>query len=93
MALADQVAGHPLGLINPALYALSAVHAPGLVDVASGNNTTAFTDANNNLVTVQGYPAGNGYDLATGVGTINAALFVPELAGKWLPLREEITAL
>ena len=93
VALADQVAGHPLGLINPALYALSAVHAPGLVDVTSGNNTTAFTDANGNLVTVQGYSAGNGYDLATGVGTINAALFVPELAGKRLPLREEITAL
>jgi subtilase family serine protease len=93
VALADQVAGHRLGLINPALYALSAVHAPGLVDVTSGNNTTAFTDANGNLVTVQGYSAGNGYDLATGVGTINAALFVPELAGKRLPLREEITAL
>jgi hypothetical protein len=42
---------------------------------------------------VPGSSARNGYDLATGVGTINAALFVPELAGKWLPLREEITAL
>ena len=81
VALADQVAGHPLGLINPALYALSAVHAPGLVDITSGNNTTAFTDANGNLVTVQGYSAGKGYDLASGVGTINAARFVPELAG------------
>jgi hypothetical protein len=57
---------HPLGLINPALYALSAVHAPGLTDITSGNNSTAFTDANGNLVTVQGYSAGNGYDLATG---------------------------
>ena len=47
VALADQVAGHPLGLINPALYALSAVRAPGLVDVTSGNNTVAFTQANN----------------------------------------------
>ena len=27
VALADQVAGHPLGLINPALYQLSAAHA------------------------------------------------------------------
>ena len=56
MALADQVAGHPLGLIDPALYVLSAVHALGLVDITSGNNTTAFTDANDNLVTVQGTP-------------------------------------
>ena len=93
VALADQVAGHPLGLINPALYALSAVHAPGLADITSGNNTTAFTDTNGNLVTVQGYSARKGYDLATGVGTINAALFVPELAGKRLLLREEITPL
>ncbi len=82
VALADQVAGHPLGLINPALYALSADHAPGLVDITSGNNTVAFTDANSNLVTVQGYSAREGYDLASGVGTINAARFVPELAGK-----------
>ena len=42
---------------------------------------------------MNGYSARNGYDLASGVGTINARVFVPELAGKWLPLREEITAL
>lgn len=79
VALADQVAGHPLGLINPALYFMSATHAPGLVDVTSGNNTVSFTQ-NGQLDTVQGYPARPGYDLATGVGTINAAKFVPELA-------------
>ena len=79
VALADQVAGHSLGLINPALYALSAEHAPGLVDVTQGNNTVSFTQ-NGTLYTVQGYSAGRGYDLASGVGTVNAALFVPELA-------------
>ena len=42
VALADQVAGHPLGLINPALYRLAAEHAPGIVDVTSGNNTVSF---------------------------------------------------
>jgi subtilase family serine protease len=78
VALADQVAGHSLGLINPALYALSAAHAPGLVDVTKGNNTVSFLQPL--LVTVQGYHAGPGYDLASGVGTVNAALFVPELA-------------
>jgi hypothetical protein len=35
---------------------------------------------NNISYTVQGYSAGPGYDLASGVGTVNAALFVPELA-------------
>jgi subtilase family serine protease len=79
VALADQVAHHSLGLINPALYAMSALHAPGLVDVTSGNNTVSFTQGNKQ-VTVQGFNAGPGYDLASGLGTVNGALFVPELA-------------
>jgi subtilase family serine protease len=79
VALADQVAGHGLGLINPALYQLSAEHAPGIVDVTSGNNTVSFTQ-NGKLYTVKGYSAGKSYDLASGVGTVNGAYFVPELA-------------
>jgi subtilase family serine protease len=83
VALADQVAHHRLGLVNPRLYLMSALHAPGLVDVTSGNNTVAFTQgADNTLFTVQGFSAKRGYDLASGVGTVNAALFVPELAGR-----------
>jgi subtilase family serine protease len=82
VALADQVAGHPLGLINPTLYALSAKHAAGIVDVTSGNNTVAFRQgAANKVYTVTGYSASRGYDLVTGVGTINALSFVYELAG------------
>ena len=79
VALADQVAGHPLGAINPTLYKLLAEHAPGLVDVTTGNNTTAFTQ-NGTFYTVPGFSAGPGYDLASGVGTVDAAQFVPELA-------------
>ncbi len=79
VALADQAAGHSLGLINPALYALSAERAPGVVDVTAGNNTVSFIQ-DNHLVTVPGYQAKAGYDLASGVGTVDAALFVPELA-------------
>jgi subtilase family serine protease len=78
VALADQEAGHGLGLINPALYALSAQRAPGLVDVTTGNNSVSFLQPT--LNTVPGYQAGPGYNLASGVGTVNAALFVPELA-------------
>ncbi|MFY9650773.1 S53 family peptidase, partial [Trebonia sp.] len=82
VALADQVAGHPLGLINPALYALSARRAPGIVDVTSGDNTVSFYQGTpRTLHTVAGYPARAGYDLVTGVGTVNAASFVYELAG------------
>jgi subtilase family serine protease len=78
VALADQQAGHPLGLINPALYAMSASGAPGIVDVTSGNNTVSFKQ--NGLHTVTGFQALPGYDLASGVGTVDAATFVPELA-------------
>ena len=79
VALADQVAGHALGPINPALYAMATAHAPGIVDVTSGNNTVSFTQGGA-LHTVTGFRAKAGYDLVSGIGTVNAALFVPELA-------------
>jgi subtilase family serine protease len=79
VALADQVAGHSLGLINPALYQLSAWHAPGIVDVTSGNNTVSFKQGGREY-TVTGFTARPGYSLAAGVGTVNAEYFVPELA-------------
>jgi subtilase family serine protease len=78
VALADQKAGHSLGDINAAIYKLAAEHAKGIVLVTSGNNTVAFAQGGN--VTVHGYSARKGYSLVAGVGTINAAYFVPELA-------------
>ncbi|HEX5118148.1 MAG TPA: S53 family peptidase [Pseudonocardiaceae bacterium] len=78
VALAAQQAGHPLGLINPALYFMSEAHAPGLVDVTKGDNTVSFTQ-DGKMRTVHGFAAGTGYDLVSGVGTVDAALFVPEL--------------
>ena len=81
VALAVQEAHHSLGLINPALYAMAAQHAPGLVDVTSGNNTVSFAQGGAQH-TVRGFSAGPGYDLASGLGTVNAALFVPELAAQ-----------
>ena len=79
VALASQVAGHPLGLINPALYRLSGEGAPGIADVTSGNNTVAFPQGGKTH-TVAGFSARPGYDLASGIGTIDARYFVPELA-------------
>jgi subtilase family serine protease len=78
VALAAQVAGHPLGLLNPALYAMGQAHRPGVVDVTSGNNSVSFTQAGKR-VDVTGFQAGPGYDLASGVGTVDAAFFVPQL--------------
>jgi subtilase family serine protease len=76
VALANQVAHHRLGLLNPGLYALGAlsqhgVKSTGIVDVTSGNNSFAG---------VTGFDAGTGYDLASGWGTIDAANLVPALA-------------
>jgi subtilase family serine protease len=79
VALADQVAGHPLGVINPYLYQIAARHQPGIVDVVSGNNTVSFRQRGV-LHTVYGFRARRGYSLAAGLGTVNALYFVPELA-------------
>ena len=80
VALADQIAGHPLGLINPALYRMSATHRWGLVDVVKGNNTVSFIQNGEHMV--KGFAARPGYDLASGVGTVNAYYFAYQLAGK-----------
>jgi subtilase family serine protease len=79
VALADQVAGHPIGPINGYLYRLAARQAPGIIDVRQGNNTVEFFQGNKQH-TVRGFTAVRGYDLSSGVGTIDAALFVRELA-------------
>jgi kumamolisin len=76
VALAGQEAGHPLGLINPALYRMAAAHDRGIVDVRQGDNSFPVSGA----PSVHGFRAGPGYDLTTGLGTIDARYFVPELA-------------
>ncbi|MBV9856477.1 MAG: S53 family peptidase [Streptosporangiaceae bacterium] len=74
VALADQVAGHRLGDINGALYALAAQNNPastGILGVTRGDNSFGG---------VTGYLAVPGYNLVTGWGTIDAARFVYALA-------------
>jgi subtilase family serine protease len=74
VAIADQIAGHGLGLINPTLYALAAGPNYGtyFYDVTTGNNQADPT--------VPGFPATTGWDPVTGLGTPNAAALVPALA-------------
>jgi len=76
VALAGQQAGHSLGLINPALYRMAAAHDRGIVDVRRGDNSYPLSGS----PSVHGFTAGPGYDLTTGVGTVDAAYFVPGLA-------------
>jgi subtilase family serine protease len=79
VALAAQLAGHPLGLINPALYEMSLHGLPGIVPVTKGNNTVSFRQGGHEY-TVHGFNAKAGYSLAAGVGTVDGRNFVPELA-------------
>jgi subtilase family serine protease len=81
VALAEQRAHQSLGLINADLYLMSLVRAPGLADVTRGNNTVSFAQGGRQHQ-VTGFAARPGYDLASGVGTVNAPAFVAELA--WL---------
>lgn len=80
IALADQVAGRHLGDIHTTLYHMR-YGDDGVVDVTQGNNSFGpFTNSDGITYTVQGYNAGAGYDLASGLGTLDAAQFVPALA-------------
>jgi subtilase family serine protease len=86
VALADQVAGHALGLINPTLYKLSEEKAPGIVPVTSGNNTVTFVQGKPAKAdTIKGFNARAVYSLVDGVGTVNAWYLAYELAGKTPP--------
>ena len=71
VALADQVAGRSLGQIDDALYSMP--YGGGLVDVTMGDNDPHFAG-------VPGFDAVAGYDLASGLGTVDPLRFVPALA-------------
>jgi subtilase family serine protease len=77
VAIADQLNGGGLGLLNPSLYALAADPArytSDFYDVTVGNNQ-AFSS-------VPGYPATPGWDPVTGLGTPNAANLIPDLVAE-----------
>ena len=73
LALATQLHGGDLGSIDAVLYDILGRHpaANGLVDVTRGDNTAYG---------VAGFAAAPGFDVATGWGTVNAAVFAPALS-------------
>jgi hypothetical protein len=80
VAIADQMAGRGLGQINPRLYSLHG-GGSGIVDVTRGNNTFTQLDDNGDPVfTVPGFRAVRGYDMASGLGTVDAEKFTRSLA-------------
>jgi subtilase family serine protease len=76
MAIADQMAGHPLGFINPALYKLAATstYAQDFNDITVGNNSV-----DRDGVQVKGYYAVPGWDPVTGLGTPILDKLLPDL--------------
>jgi len=76
IAVADQMAGHPLGFLNPALYHLAATSktADDFRDITSGNNS--FSQGN---VTVHGFSASPGWDPVTGWGAPIGEKLLPDL--------------
>jgi subtilase family serine protease len=78
VAIADQAAGHRLGWLNPVLYQRG---LGGLVDITRGTNTFTFCSAkcgraNEVDTTVPGFKAVAGYDMSSGLGTVDANRFV-----------------
>ncbi len=79
VAMADQVAGQGLGVINNTLY--NTPYGGGIVDVTSGNNDIGpFTNSDGVTYHVPGFDALPGYDLASGLGTVYPPRLVPALA-------------
>jgi subtilase family serine protease len=73
IALADQIAGHRVGFINPALYQIAnnpTKYAADFYDVTRNNNGCCGEP---------GYDASKGWDAVTGLGTPNAANLIPDL--------------
>lgn len=70
VALLDQAAGRRVGQLNPLLYAAGATHQPSIVDVTSGDNS---------FDGVVGYPATQGYDLASGWGTLDVGTLIQQV--------------
>ena len=67
-AMADQIAGHDLGFLNPALYAIAndpVKYAADFYDVTRNSNGQ--------------WPASAGWDAVTGLGTPNVANLIPDL--------------
>ncbi len=70
-----------LGLINPALYKLASQPAKYAADYFDVAHTAIAGVANDNQEdpSIPGYPATQGWDPVTGLGTPNAAALIPDL--------------
>lgn len=76
VTLLNQKTNASQGNINPLLYSLAATSPSSFHDVTSGDNkvpcTTGTTDCPSGTTSI-GYRAGPGYDMATGLGSVDAS--------------------
>jgi subtilase family serine protease len=87
VALLNQKTGsHGLGNINPTLYSLAASTPGAFHDITTGNNIVPCTQGTTGCPTAApfqyGFSAGTGYDLVTGLGSVD----VTNLATAWAGL-------
>jgi subtilase family serine protease len=78
IAIADQIAGHSLGFINPDLYAIgkdARSYAAAFHDITAGDNTQG---------SIQGYKAVPGWDPDTGLGSPRADFLIASLINQHL---------
>ncbi|MGB2952013.1 MAG: S53 family peptidase [Gaiellaceae bacterium] len=72
-AMANEIAGHDLGYLNPALYRIannSVKYAADFYDPTHNSNQTT---------SIPGWPASQGWDAVTGLGTPDVANLIPDL--------------
>ncbi len=83
VALASQKAGHRLGLLNPAIYAIgkSSSYSQAFHDILFGNNTIQLT-VGTSTVTIVGYSTHKGWDPVTGWGSPKVSGLVRLLTDK-----------
>jgi subtilase family serine protease len=88
LALINQQLGSPgLGNVNPSLYSFASSASSPFHDVTSGDNMVPCTTGTPNCPsgTPIGFKAGLGYDLVTGLGTVDAAKLATAFAATVTP--------
>ena len=85
VAIADEMAHHRLGAINPDLYGIARFGGAGtgnralLHDVTTGQNGVLEYNSDGTTINIPGFNAKRGWDATTGLGSPNAAKLVPLL--------------
>jgi subtilase family serine protease len=101
MAIVDQQSGGRQGLANYVLYPLAAAENFANCNSSARTNPSVsstcvfndITDGNNSVPGQAGFNAGTGYDLATGLGSADAANFVQAFVARVKGLLGTATAL